>query len=145
MKVKIRTMIKHLKPVEYDIHIKYICPNCSGEHWVSDKEAKYEKFIIVCSCGDILKPKIIESIRFKYRKRKHKQTPIITTETSSEILEDIIKKCSDALVTYGFELKEAEERIRQAYNETNSKDYIFLVKHALLKLGEKHGSSYEAD
>lgn len=136
--------IKNLKPTEYNIHIKYTCPVCDSNHWISEKEASYEKFVIVCDCDSILKPKTIESIRCRYKKKIVKQQPSVVI-TPQVLDNDILKRCCVSLEAYGFSIKEAENLIQQSYRETNSQDCIFLVKHSLLKLGEDNGTSYEAD
>ena len=40
-----------LIPKEHDLHVKYVCPNCTDEHWHTQQEAMTEGFRIVCECG----------------------------------------------------------------------------------------------
>jgi hypothetical protein len=139
----IKKIIKNLKPTDHDLNIKYTCTNCGSDHWVTEKAAKYHKFVIVCECDAVLKPRPIKETKFLYKKRKLKTSPEIdrTTERSQETMQDLdidcLAKCCKVLEGYGFSQDEAESLLKQAYEETKSTDCITLVKYSLFKLGDK--------
>lgn len=139
----IKKIIKNLKPTDYDLNIKYTCTNCGSDHWVTEKAAKYSKFVIVCECDTVLKPKPIQQTKFLYKKRKPKsqvftETVENNTEAESENLSvDSLKKCCKVLEGYGFSQTEAESLLELAYAETKSTDCVELIKYSLFKLGDK--------
>jgi hypothetical protein len=131
----LQNQIKNLRPTDYDITFRYVCPNCSNDHWVRLKQVQYEKFVIVCDCDTILKIKPIESIKLKFkRKPKTKKQ-----EDKEEIQPDLLNRCCVALTSYGFSKKESESLVKECYAESKSKDCINLVKLSLSKFGEKNG------
>jgi hypothetical protein len=129
----IQNQIKNLRPTDYDITFRYVCPNCSNEHWVRLKQVQYEKFVIVCDCDTILKIKPIESIKLKFKRKPKKQ------ENKEEIQLELLNRCCMALSSYGFSRKESESLVKECYAESKSKDCINLVKLSLSKFGEKNG------
>jgi hypothetical protein len=129
----IQNQIKNLRPTDYDITFRYVCPNCSNEHWVRLKQVQYEKFVIVCDCDTILKIKPIESIKLKFKRKPKKQ------ESKEEIRLELLNRCCMALSSYGFSRKESESLVKECYAESKSKDCMNLVKLSLSKFGEKNG------
>jgi hypothetical protein len=137
----IQNQIKNLKPTDCDITLRYVCPNCSNEHWVRLKQAKYEKFVIVCDCDTILKTKPITSVKILYRKKKSqsqkKEKQI--TDQQEEIDSKLIDKCFSILSSYGFSRKETESLVKECYIESKNTDCLTLVKLSLSKFGEQNG------
>ena len=129
----LQNQIRNLRPTDYDITFRYVCPNCSNDHWVRLKQVQYEKFVIVCDCDTILKIKPIESIKLKFKRKPKKQ------ENKGEIQLDLLNRCCVALASYGFSRKESESLVKECYSESKSKDCINLVKLSLSKFGEKNG------
>jgi hypothetical protein len=77
--------IKNLRPIDVDVNFKYVCPNCCLEHWVTLKQVQYNKFVIVCDCDVILKPKTVEKIRTVYHK-KNVKSKVCETTIDSKLL-----------------------------------------------------------
>jgi hypothetical protein len=125
------------------LNIKYTCTNCGSDHWVTEKAAQYHKFVIVCECDTVLKPRPIKETKFLYRKRQKKTSQEIdkTTAGSQESAQgldvDCIAKCCKVLEGYGFSQAESESLLKLAYEETKSTDCITLIKYSLFKLGDK--------
>jgi len=63
---------KNQKPIEYDIHFKYLC-SCGQFHWLTHNEVTTKNFFIVCDCNKKIKIKTIDSIKIKYKKKKKKE------------------------------------------------------------------------
>jgi hypothetical protein len=128
--------MRNLKPTNCDITLRYVCPNCSNEHWIRLKQAQYEKFVIVCDCDIILKTKPIVSVKILYRKKKSEKKVVHKQE---EIDSAILDRCFNSLSAYGFSRKESESLVKECYKESKSTDCITLVKLSLSKFGEKNG------
>lgn len=144
-------LIKNLKPLEVEAHLKYRCPNCEIPHWISLKEASTRGFIIVCECNAILKPKLITDLRLKYEKKKPpiKPEPIIENVTTdqTEVIEpkqveieptpklvppkELFDSCLPVLQNYGFTQSEAGELIDITYQEHSSCGLTDFIKHCL--------------
>jgi hypothetical protein len=130
--------IKNLRPIEIDASFKYVCPNCSGEYWVTLRQVKCEQFVIVCDCDTVLKPKPIEQIKIRYKKKKEK--PTSETKISEDLIDsEILDRCCKSLISYGFDREEAERLVKKAYSDTKNTDCATLVKMSLSKFGENHG------
>jgi hypothetical protein len=121
--------MKNLKPTEYDLHLKYSCPNCGYNHWLSIHEAQTDKFLIVCDCKKILKVKTVDSFKIKYKTKKN---AVITNE------KDYIKKAISGLLNYGFSKQEATYAVEKAIKENDITDPVQILKIALKKIGEQN-------
>jgi hypothetical protein len=151
-------LIKNLKPINTDIHLQYKCPTCDINHWISLREASTRGFIIVCECNSILKPKLIDDIKFKYKQKIKVQTPISTdinlvvsepmesakTEFNQEVAstepsvimadppQDLFNACVPALTGYGFTSSEAKQLIYDTYQKQKTySTYADFIKHCL--------------
>lgn len=51
------------KPIDIDAHLKYRCPQCGYDYWISLREAKTKDFKIVCDCKTVFKPKRVKKVR----------------------------------------------------------------------------------
>jgi hypothetical protein len=71
---------KNQKPIEYDIHFKYLC-SCGQFHWLTYNETTTKNFFIVCDCNKKIKIKTIDSIKIKYKKKKKKEIISDTKDT----------------------------------------------------------------
>ena len=130
--------IKNLRPTETDGSFKYTCPNCSSDYWVSLKQVRCKDFVIVCDCDTILKPKLVEQIKIRYKKKKEK-TPS-ANKTSEDVIDSgILDRCCKSLMSYGFDKEEATKLIQKAYKDTNNTDCAALVKMSLSNFGENNG------
>lgn len=147
--------IKNLKPIEYDIHLKYLC-RCGEHHWLSFDEASEKDFIIVCGCNSLLKVKPLSGIVVKYKENKkskkidhttkqkellfnhsnNEKKDIINDKTQKELPENLINTCSNLLVTFGYSKREAIDLIKDFYSKNNNIEYSKFVKSLLSSIGE---------
>lgn len=155
---------KNLKPIEYDINLKYRCPKCDAQHWLALREAKTPGFIIVCECGEIHKVKTIEKVVAKYRKKKTtvKQQPPDTTivmpvedkpvaDSPIVVVEkpvitpELLFKTSEVLEQYGFTKNEAIDLIKDSYANNPTDCVLTIVKNCLanIKIGENNETDNE--
>lgn len=140
--------ITNLKPIEYDIHFKYLCPNpsCCYPHWLSLKEASLLGYKSICDCGTVFSVKQIEKIKIKYiddlvsKSRnvfdKKQYEPIEIDETifdePAEPTESTVTKAKNLLIHYGFSESEAESMIDNALKDNPQiDDYLLLVKNSI--------------
>lgn len=130
-----KNKIKNLKPIDLDLSFGYTCPSCSTVHWVRLKQAQYDKFVIVCECDTILKPRTVENIKILYKKKR--STKVDNIE-SKEIDSKILDICCKALLPYGFSKQEAQELIKKTYADCKSLDCSTLIKLSLTNFGEKN-------
>ena len=132
---------KNLKPIDFDVYIRYICPNsnCRWQHWLSLKETQTKNFKVVCGCGQIFQPKRIKKIKcvFSATKSKGKNPEAIKNpkELTSTIDKTILDKSINALMSYGFTKSESEEMLNKAYKIKPTKNSIELIKLALENIG----------
>lgn len=129
---------KNIKPVEADIHLKYICPECGTNHWLSLKENKINGYKILCEyCDSILKVRQIDKIKFKF-KETTKPIEVSEPEQSDDI--DFLSKSATILESYGFSKTESVAMIQDAFAKTNSSHINTLVKTAIFDIGVKNDS-----
>jgi DNA-directed RNA polymerase subunit RPC12/RpoP len=137
---------KDIKPVEADIHLKYICPECGANHWLSLKENKINGYKILCEyCDSILKVKQIEKLKFKFKEEKQeviKQEPTSLVEENEGV--DFLEKSDILLESYGFSKAEAITMIDDAFSKTHSRNINTLVKTAIFDIGVKNDSFSQA-
>jgi hypothetical protein len=128
--------IKNLRPIDLDLTMGYACPSCSTMHWVKLNQAQYDKFVIVCGCNTILKPKTVENIKILYKTKKvsNKINSIKNEEIDSKILDICVK----ALMPYGFSKQEAQDLVKKTYTDCKSLDCSTLIKLSLTNIGEKN-------
>lgn len=137
---------KSLKPIDTDIHLKYRCTNksCEQDHWLSIKEAKTKNFKIVCDCGLVFKPKLVNKIKILYKSYKPKiqkekiqhQTIPQAQEQKIEIDIDLLQKCAKVLIGYGFTSEESETLIKQSYTKNPTNDIASIIKNVLESIGD---------
>jgi DNA-directed RNA polymerase subunit RPC12/RpoP len=135
--MKIKKVLKNQKPIEYDIHLKYLCIKCGDSHWLSFKEASTKGFKIVCDCGNTFSVKRVENFSIKYYKKHNtKQQQINTnkTETVKIISDSLLDQSIEVLVKYGFTKIEAKNLILKSYYKSPSEDVASLVKQTLESL-----------
>lgn len=120
--------LKSQKPIEYDISFKYLCPSCSGSHWLFLREVRVEGFKIVCECGDVFEPLPIADITINYSEVKHE-------EKSAVIDEKTLSVAKDSLIRFGYSESESVEMINKAYENLECNDAVKLVKYAITNFG----------
>lgn len=132
------TKIKKQKPIQIDAYFKYKCPddNCGVTHWLTLKECQTKNFKVVCDCGIVFKPKLIDKLKIVYVKNKKINTP----EQITDIIPEIIDVCSKLLIGYGFSEKESVDLIKKAYSENPTNSPSALIKHILQNLGEHNNA-----
>lgn len=118
---------KSQKPTEYDIHIKYQCPECQQDHWLSYQEASTKRFIVVCSCKYVFRVKRPTGFSLEYQKT----TTEIQQPVKEELSIDILDKSMLLLVRYGFTQSEAKELLLSSFAANPTNDYALLVKQTL--------------
>lgn len=135
MKIK-----KNLKPIEYDIHLKYLCPNvsCCCPHWLSFKESSTKNFKVVCDCGQVFSINRTKSVNIEYHdlidrpKSGSFETKNHTNDQDTLISKSMKALAIDLMKTYGFTELEALPMIDKAIMENPSiTDHVTLVKHSL--------------
>lgn len=124
------------KPVEYDVHLKYICPECHSEHWLSLLEASTANFKVVCHCGTIFKVKRILGMKLRYAKSKiskpEKPEQPIKQKTGVDIKNNnIAKQAVDIIQNYGFTRQEAIDLVVKCYDTDRVYSVSDLVKETL--------------
>lgn len=132
---------KNQKPIESDVHFKYRCPNknCSCYHWLSLRECKTKNFRVVCECGNIFRPKQINTIKIVYEKIKsasEKKSQQITEIQINSVPVDTMEKCVKLLCNYGFTNEEANKMLLIAFQRNPTAEANILVKYVLQNLGE---------
>jgi hypothetical protein len=141
---------KRLKPIDQDVHLKYRCPKCSVDHWLSIRETQTKGFRIVCDCGEILKVKLVEKIEIIYQQTTKKEIPPLVAVEPQPQIEPVIEKietipldllsqCATVLLGYGFDISESEKLLVSTFNEKPIYTCVDLIKQALKNFGEKHG------
>lgn len=132
------TLKKNQKPIEYDIHLKYRCPNsnCEQIHWLSLLEAKTKNFKVVCDCGCVFKPKQVSNFKLLYTKRTNGQYKAQPVKDNPSIDEQLLKKTIQVLIGYGFTQQEANDLVIKTYGKSPTTDCATLVKNCLIILGE---------
>jgi Holliday junction resolvasome RuvABC DNA-binding subunit len=120
------------KPIEYDIHLKYICKKCGDIHWLSFKEASTKNYKIVCDCNNVFKVKRVKDFKVKYHSilPKAKTQVVSTNSIPIDLLDDAVKY----LATLGFTNSEAKNLVNKIYNEFPTNDVGLLVKKSLESL-----------
>ena len=129
---------KNQKPIEYDIHLKYICKKCGQPHWLSFKEASTKNYKIVCDCDHIFKVKRVTGFKLKYDSVKInnsivKETKPVT-KTENIIPKDLLDTVVNSLVSLGFTVKEAKSLVIKSYSDFPTNDIGLLVKQTLESL-----------
>ena len=143
--MKNKTIHKSQKPIDYEAHFKYECPEkrCGFTHWINARQAQTKGYKIVCDCGTVFRPKRIRNIKIQYAttaRKEHKPTTAKQTEQKivQEINIDFLSQCVKVLVNYGFTDTEAREYIISAYRINPINNVIGLIKFTLEQIGENN-------
>jgi hypothetical protein len=133
-------ILKNQKPTDYDIHLKYLCSECGGAHWLSYLEASTKNFKIVCCCGNVFGVRRVTGFNLDYFSKPK------TTEAAAQISEEVKKeepkdiplqllnKASKVLVGYGFTMAESISMIKSCYSSNPTEDISVLIKQTLVSL-----------
>jgi len=131
---------KRLRPIDQDVHLKYRCPKCSSDHWISMKEAQTKGYRIVCDCNEILRVKLVEKNEIIYSQTQKKSSLAAETEEKKETIPlDLLTQSCTILLGYGFDISEAEKLIVSTFDRTPTYICVDLIKQALKNFGEKNG------
>jgi hypothetical protein len=122
--------ISNQKPIEYDVHLKYLCKKCSQIHWLSLKESSTKHFKVVCDCGNVFGVKRTSRIKILYSK----VAKTSTTTKSPPIPDSLLSQGIGVLLSYGFTKKEASELLEKTYMLHPTQDIASLVKESLSSL-----------
>ena len=133
--------MKKIKPIDIDLHLKYLCPNCGAICWLSLRESKTVGYINVCDiCHDTFKVKTIHKIIIQYKNNKSVGKAIEKNQKTSIIFDpDTRLKSISSLVGYGFTQKEASELVDDTFDIFKTNDIGILVKESLKLFGAKNG------
>lgn len=124
--------MKKAKPIESDVHFKYLCDNCGQAHWLSLLEASTKNYKIVCFCKNVFSVKRIDTIKVLYIKnKKTTDTATKSPEKAKNINQAVLDKAVSALVNYGFTSTESKEYIENSYKNNPTDNYVELVKQTL--------------
>ena len=141
--MKTRTKLKSLKPIDIDTHLKYRCPDtdCDIDHWLSLKECQTKGFRIVCDCGNVFKPKRIESLNIKYAKARpieinHEESSKVLSPQTETLPVDTQNKCAKLLIGYGFTKEESLDLIDKGFQKTALTDAKLLIRYIIQNFGE---------
>lgn len=132
--------MKIQKPTKVDCSFQYNCPDCQNQHWLFLREAQTKNFKIVCECGKIFKPKRIKNIKVcyvDYKNKIQKKPPIVPKIPPNNIKGvplDFMESCVKILDGYGFTKMESINLISKAYNSTEDKRIVNVIKIALSSL-----------
>lgn len=130
---------KTQKPIEIDVHFKYRCTKCSVDHWISLNQAKTKNYKIVCDCGGVFKPKTIKKISILYKETKKEQGKRPTESQNQSVLDsEVLNKCANVLVNYGFTQTESIELLQKSYHKYKTNNSADLIKLVLQSIGAKH-------
>jgi DNA-directed RNA polymerase subunit RPC12/RpoP len=122
-----KKMKKNQKPIDYDINLKYKCPSgCGNILWLSIQEAQTKNYKVVCDyCNTIFIPKRVSKFKILYDTIK------------KNIPDDLLKKCVDSLVKYGYTESDIERTAIQIYRKSQTDNTLELIKAILEKLNDK--------
>lgn len=150
--LKRKTAKKIQKPIDYDIHLKYRCKNCSQDHWLSYLESCTKNFKVVCDCGFVFKVKRIVGFNLKYEKdSENKSIPkdrnkridndIKLSDTKDQreteadnsisIPENLLQSSVSILSSFGYSSIEAHDMVKDSYSKFKTDSVGDLVKFAL--------------
>jgi len=131
---------KKQKPIEQDIHLKYLCKKCGTSHWLSFKEASTKNFKIVCDCGYVFGVRRVADFTIKYFQTKIKSSNNLVKDKKNDsiISQDLLIKTSGILTSYGFTTSEAQTLISESYSKCPNDDIKSLVKQVLESLRNKN-------
>lgn len=127
------------KPIEYDIHLNYVCQQCGQNHWLSIDEASTKRFKVVCDCGHIFGVKRVKDFKLLFHKKhiKSQQTekkPTSVQPKVETISDELLAQIIPTLITYGFTQKEAKDMATDSYAKCPQNNAIGLVKQILESL-----------
>lgn len=137
MKTKIQ---KTLKPVDFDIHLKYLCPSCGQTHWLSFLETSTKHFKVVCDCGLVFGIKRTKDFKVSYVKKQQQNKNFVSDikpDREEGISKDLLDRAVSTLMVYGFTKKESEELVLNNYTSDIGNDFNLLIKKSLASLRGK--------
>lgn len=136
--IKHKNKSKNQKPIQYDVHLKYLCSKCGQAHWLSFKEASTQNYKIVCDCDNIFKVKRVKDFKLKYDSSpspSQQSHSVVTEKVSTNVLSvDLLESAVKSLSRLGFTASEAKSLVIKTYNEFPTDDIGFLVKKTLESL-----------
>lgn len=130
--MKTKKINKNQKPIDFDIHLKYVCKKCGQFHWLSFKETSTKDFKIVCDCNNIFMVKRTKQFLLRYAITKSK------TKMKKQIPKETLQKAISVFVNYGFTEKEAGELLSESYEKNATDNASYLVKQTLELLKDKN-------
>lgn len=132
-------ILNNQKPIEHDIHLKYICVQCGQAHWLSMSEASTKRFKIVCLCGNIFGVKRVKDFKLLFHKKNKTQEIKLSTEENSikqifNISTELLEQTMGILIGYGFTKTEARKIIEESYKSCPVDSVSGLIKQILESL-----------
>lgn len=132
-----------IKPVNYDIHLEYKCPDCATSHWLTLRESKTKGFRVVCVCDCVFSVKRINDIRIKYVSNKSlRKTEVKEPEKlpHGSAADDLYNKCMITLSQYSFSEEEMGDILKETINSGQLSTIVDIVKACVTKFGEKNNA-----
>ena len=135
--------MKNQKPIDFDVHLKYLCNRCGSIHWLSFKEASTDDFKIVCDCDNVFTVRRVSAIKIKYFDKAETKSQTVETEALKpstepsvfrQISRDLLEQTIKALIPYGFTSTEAKEMVTKSYRDNPNDNALMLVKQVLESL-----------
>jgi hypothetical protein len=127
------------KPIELDVHLKYLCESCGQTHWLSLRETSTKNFKVVCDCGNVFRVKLTKRCKIIYQKKSIKPKtpapPIPVQTKQTELSKQILDQGIDILSRYGFTVAEAHSMLMDTYKKHQTDDLGLLIKNSLASLG----------
>lgn len=123
---------KTQKPIEIDAYLKYRCPSCNIDHWISLNQATTKNYKVVCDCNQVFKPKRISKINIEYAV---KQKPKLSDSDILTIESNLLNQCVSVLVQYGFTSGEAQSLVKETYLKNPTTDLKQLITNTLSSIG----------
>lgn len=129
---------KNLKPIDVDAHFKYRCPlgSCGYDHWLSLKQVSTKNYKVVCDCGTVFKPKLINKLKIQFYKELIEETQKDSATATLKIPVDLQSKSSKILERYGFTQSECLLLTEKAFSKIQTDDVGLFVKYIIQNLGE---------
>lgn len=126
-----------LRPIDADVHLKYVCNQCGSTMWASITEARTPNYILICGdCHSVHKLKLVDKVSVSFvRSEKSPEVfarvqpaKIKTTKEENE-WQDVVSM----LVNLGHDKKKAKLLVSQGSSSCSNKDELikWCLQHSV--------------
>lgn len=115
-----------LRPIDADVHLKYICGECGSTMWASITEARTPNFILVCGeCNAIHKLVLVGNINISFVKVQP-TTKVFADITEVKIKEEMVglNDIVIMLANLGHDKKKAKLLVQQGVGKGLKEDEL---------------------